>query len=122
VLSDGTPIISAENLFLQIFLELGIVGFVLFIFMLFAFGQKCFISANAKNVKSRSRTIICAGYTSIVTACVMGLDQYIWLNYRNFLAFWIILALTVALTKVNEKEAESGKVMNSMRSVDIQLG
>ena len=122
VLSDGSPIISAENLFLQIFLELGIVGFVLFIFMLVSFGQKCHASANLKNGKSRSRTIICAGYTSVVTACVMGLNQYIWLNYRNFLAFWIILALTVALTKVNEKEAESGKVMNNMRSVDIQLG
>ena len=52
----------------------------------------------------------------------MGLTEYVWINYRTFLIFWIVLALTVAVTKVNEREYESEIIYNNMRSVDIEIG
>ena len=121
-LIEGEAVSNADNLFLQILLELGIVGLILFCFVLFTFAQKCFINTKAKNKKSRSRTFICAGYASIVSGCVMGLNEYVWINYRTFLIFWIVLALTVAVTKVNEREYESNIIYNNMRSVDIEIG
>jgi O-antigen ligase len=121
VLEDGT-VVNAGNLFLQILVELGIIGLIVFCLLLFAFAQKCFINTKSKNKKSRSRTLICAGYASIVSGCVMGLNEYVWINYRTFLIFWIVLALTVAVTKVNEREYESEIIYNNMRSVDIEIG
>ena len=122
VLEDGSGVVNAGNLFLQILVELGIVGLVVFCLLLFTFAQKCFINTKSKNKKSRSRTLICAGYSSIVSGCVMGLNEYVWINYRTFLIFWIVLALTVAVTKVNEREYESEIIYNNMRSVDIEIG
>ena len=113
--------VDSHNIFLQIFVELGIVGFLLFIFTLFAFVQKCFANTKKRNKRSRSRTMICAGYASVLSACLMGLNSYIWSNYRAFLTFWIVFALTVALTKVNDKEDESERVVNNMISVDIEI-
>ena len=52
----------------------------------------------------------------------MGLTEHVWINYRTFLIFWIVLALTVAVTKVNEREYESEIIYNNMRSVDIEIG
>ena len=118
---ENVPITHSDNLFLQIFIELGVVGLVIFLFALFVFTQKCFINTKRKNKKSRSRTMICAGYASIVGACLMGFNSYIWSNYRSFLAFWIIFALTVALNKVNDKEKESERIVNNMISVDIEI-
>ena len=114
--------VDSHNIFLQVFVELGIVGFLLFIFTLFAFVQKCFASTKKRNQRSRSRTMICAGYASVLSACLMGLNSYIWSSYRAFLTFWIVFALTVALTKVNGKEDESERVVNNMISVDIEIG
>ena len=65
--------------------------------------------------------MICAGYASIVSGCVMGINEYVWSNYRVFLTFWIVIALTIALTKVNEKEQESERITNNMISVDIEI-
>ena len=114
--------VDSHNIFLQVFVELGIVGFLLFIFTLFAFAQKCFANTKKRNKRSRSRTMICAGYASVFSACLMGLNSYIWSSYRAFLTFWIVFALTVALTKVNDKEDESERVVNNMISVDIEIG
>ena len=113
--------VDSHNLFLQVFVELGIVGFLLFLTILFTFAQKCFANTKKRNKRSRSRTMICAGYASIFSSCLMGLNSYIWSSYRAFLTFWIVFALTVALTKVNEKEDESERVVNNMISVDIEI-
>ena len=118
---ENVPITHSDNLFLQIFLELGIVGLLVFLCALFMFAQKCFINTKRKNQKSRSRTMVCAGYASIISACLMGFNSYIWYNYRSFLTFWIVFALIVALTKVNDKEKESERIVNNMISVDIEI-
>ena len=112
---------DSHNLFLQILLELGIVGLVIFALVLLAFAQKSFSNIKAKHGKSRSRTMICAGYSSITIACILGFQEYIWINYRSFLVFWFIFALTVALTKANEQEFRSERIINNMTSVDIEI-
>ena len=111
-----------HNLYLQIFLELGIVGIVIFAVILFAYLQKCFANIKVRNQKSKARTMICAGYASIFGVCVMGLTDHVWYNHRVFLMSWIIIALTIALTKVNETERELEQITNNMRCVDIEVG
>lgn len=113
--------VDSHNIFMQVFVELGIVGFLLFVLILFTFAQKCFANTKKRNKRSRSKTMICAGYASVFSACLMGMNSYIWSNYRAFLTFWIVFALTVALTKVNDKEDESERVVNNMISVDIEI-
>ena len=42
----------------------------------------------------------------------MGLTDYIWYNYRVFLIFWAIMALTIALVRVNDNESAKFKALN----------
>ena len=112
----------SHSLYLQIFLELGIVGLLVFAIILVAYLQKCFSTVKERNQKSRTRTMICGGYASIFGVCVMGFVDHVWYNHRVFLMSWIIIALTIALTKISEAELESAKIANNMRSVDIEVG
>ena len=112
----------SHSLYLQIFLELGIVGLIVFAIILVAYLQKCFSNVKERNQKSRTRTMICGGYASIFGLCVMGFVDHVWYNHRVFLMSWIIIALTIALTKISEAELESAKIANNMRSVDIEVG
>jgi uncharacterized membrane protein len=67
--------------------------------------------------------MIAAGIASITGALVVGLTDHIWYNYRVFLIFWVVMALTVALTKINEREKakrEANEINNS-RSSDLDI-
>ena len=55
----------------------------------------------------------------------MGLTDHIWYNYRVFLVFWAVLALSIALIKINDKERAKEIAANENESgravLDIYL-
>ena len=113
--------VHSHNLYLQILLEVGIIGIVVFAVIMLMFGQKSLIEIKHGNKTSKSRTMTAAGFSAIIGACVAGCTDYIWYNYRVFLMFWIVFALTVALSKANVRERESTRIISNMTSADLEI-
>lgn len=119
---DGAEVAAhAHSLPLQILVDIGIVGLVVFAVIMLMYSQKCFVEIKQQERKSKSRTMIIAGLSTIIGALVMGLTDNIWYNYRVFIMFWIVVALTVSLSKNNVRERESTRVISNMTSADIEI-
>lgn len=82
----------SHNLFLQICLELGLIGLVIFLALLFFFAQHMF-SVIRKAPTAGHRIIPAAGFCGIFGVLVQGMTDYVWYNYRVFLMFWLIIGL-----------------------------
>lgn len=120
----GTETVAhSHSLFLQIMLEIGVLGALVFALIMIMYMQKCFITVKTRNNKSKAKMMISAGFASIVGALVVGFTDHIWYNYRVFLIFWMVIGLTVALTKINEKERakEEAAVICNNRSADLEI-
>ena len=113
--------VHAHSLPLQILIDVGIVGLVVFGIIMFMYLQSCSVEIKHGAMKSKSRTMIIAGLSSILGALTMGFADNIWYNYRVFIMFWIVVALTVALTKTNVRERESTRIIANMTSADLEI-
>ncbi len=95
----------AHSWYLQILAELGIVGLLALIAVLFLFAQMCFeylFTADTEYGKLFTVT----GLSSVVGLMVMGLTDHIWYDYRIFLSFWIMIALVSAYIRISTEEKE----------------
>ena len=92
-----------HNLTLQIILGMGLIGFIVFCFVIFLNCQKCFeYIKNSTN--SNSKIYVIASVTAIIAALIMGIFDYIWYNQRIFYLFWVILAIGCAFVRVGDYE------------------
>ena len=93
----------SHSLYLQILFSLGIVGIVIFVFLMFLFVQQCF--ENIKNSSELSSKMqISATLCAVTAALIMGAFDYIWYNYRIFYLFWIFMALASAYSRIEKSE------------------
>lgn len=95
----------SHNLYLQILIELGIGGLVLFLLLLAVF------AASSLNFMSYTydRTVKLfsgAAFCGILAALVQGMTDYIWYNYRVFFVFWIVMGLSVAFRRCGQETEE----------------
>ncbi|MCL2216845.1 MAG: O-antigen ligase family protein [Defluviitaleaceae bacterium] len=98
----GVHAAHSHNLFLQIFLETGIVGFLAFmvVLALFFHGQFSFMR---KAADSRRRILSAAMTSAVVGFLVMGLFDFPFHNYSVMLAFFLFLGLASAVTSAGEE-------------------
>ncbi len=87
----------SHNLYLQILVELGVVGLAVFLTLLFINAQGGF-EFHMKE-KRREKLYSSAIFCGIIGVLAQGMTDYIWYNYRVFLMFWLILGLGVAIRK-----------------------
>ncbi len=87
----------SHNLYLQITAELGIVGLVIFVLLLFIFMQSSleFHVTEKRSEKLFSTALFCG----ILSVLAQGMTDYIWYNYRVFLMFWLLIGLAAAIRK-----------------------
>lgn len=96
----------SHNLYLQIMIELGILGFAVFAFTVFIFYSKCFTFI--KNTDSRSgRLIVGAILCGLLAILVQGLTDYVWYNYRVFAFFWMMFATASAAANIYKAEKQT---------------
>ena len=103
----------AHNLYMQITIETGIVGLVLFVAFIFILIQNAFsfyhlcgrYSKECKRLKLYSGAALCG----VISILIQGMTDYVWFNYRVFLMFWMLAGLAVAA-------ARSGKQLYSESS------
>lgn len=89
----------SHNLYLQITVELGLFGLLVFIALLFVWAQSCF---TLHTREKRSTKLIGAGiFCGIIAVLLQGMTDYIWYNYRVFLMFWLMLGLSAAVRRVH---------------------
>ena len=92
----------SHNLFLQIMVEYGIVGFIVMIGVMYNYFKIAIISMKAK------KDIVLGGLmASMIGYLIQSMTDHTWYNYRVVLIFWVMIALTVTASKINLKEKEN---------------
>jgi O-antigen ligase len=105
-ISGAAYALHAHNLYLQIFVETGIVGILSFSILIFMFYRST-ISAYLRTKDKFLSTLlasICAGMTGYL---FQGLTDNIWYNYRMVLIFWMLLGFSAVAVRLVKSEAEA---------------
>ncbi len=90
----------AHNLFLQLFIEVGIFGFIAFMAVLICLLQNGFSLAKCGDDKE-VRLIGCGALCGVIAALMQGMTDYIWYNYRVFFIFWIVIGIVSASRRID---------------------
>ncbi len=114
----------SHNLWLQVWIGVGFSGVILLIFAMFLFFQMNL--EHAKNsMNQTNRSMIVASICAIAAALVMGCFDFIWFNYRIFFAFWFIVGLSCAHTRLGQDELRRveymGNTEKNTATLDITL-
>lgn len=89
--SGATAVKHSHSLYLQILVETGALGLVLFLGAMVVLAKDCLKSVFARR---QNCGIIAAGLSAVVGSLFMGLTDHIWYNSRVFMCFWLVVALT----------------------------
>lgn len=100
----------SHNLYLQVLLELGIFGFIIFIATMFFFFCKVFTFL--KDSKSREMSLIVGAIAcGLMAILVQGLTDYVWYNYRVFAFFWMMIGVASAAINISKPETKETEMM-----------
>ncbi|MBR5236826.1 MAG: O-antigen ligase family protein [Clostridia bacterium] len=102
--------LHSHNLFLQLWVELGIVGFASFIALILAFMRQTLSLACYQNRGRLTGTTSIALTAGLLGFLLQGLTDNVWYNYKMVLLFWIILAFasSVAAPDFDPSNCEEG--------------
>ncbi len=87
----------SHNLFLQVLLELGVLGFVPFMLLLFFWAQRLYRTIALD--KTRGRFLPGVVLSGMAGLLVQGLTDHLWFNYRIVLLFWLIIGIGCSFKK-----------------------
>lgn len=89
--------LHSHNLYLQFWVEAGIIGIVSLITLITGFIKNTFSVNVVNNIKkcdvAKLTVALCSG---IIGFMVQGLTDYVWYNYKILMIFWIIIALGIS--------------------------
>ncbi len=88
----GIMAIHTHNIYLQMFVETGVFGFIGFIAFIFN-NVRCNLITFVKGIDKRARTIAIAVLSSIVGLLLHGLVEYIFFDNKIIIMFWILLSV-----------------------------
>lgn len=104
--------LHSHNLYLQFFVETGIVGIIALFCVLFGFLKNVFNRNVVKRIKtSNIAKIVVALGTGFLGFMFQGLTDYVWYNYRILMIFWIVIALGISGANILKTEAKEGEVL-----------
>lgn len=90
----------AHNLFLQLFIEVGVWGFIVFVALVLCVLQSGF--SLAKNGQDKTvRLIGCGALCGVLAALLQGMTDYVWYNYRVFFVFWVVIGIVSAARRID---------------------
>lgn len=98
------PYVHAHNIYLELWVEAGILGFVGFLSsMLWNIKNAAHEVRHCTN--TAARTITCACVASLCGAMVAGLADYLWNYPRVMSMFWFVFALAIAGVRICRMES-----------------
>jgi O-antigen ligase len=92
----------SHNLYLQVFLEMGITGFFTFLLVMVCFINSCL--RGIKRAPWAERLLIVAILSGVLGFMLQGAFDYVWYNYRVFLLFFMTLGLGCTVCSAAERE------------------
>lgn len=98
-----TNAVHSHNLFLEIWLEMGVFGIISFLILIFKNlfnGIYAIINTNSRDYK----LFLSAFIGTLVGILFMGMVEYIWFYPRILLFFWIIIGMFVSMINIVIKE------------------
>lgn len=88
--------LHSHNLFLQLTVEMGIIGIVSFLALMVAYFKEAY-SIVLYKARSRFASIVTIAMASGVLGYMFqGLTDNVWYNYRMMFIFWVIISLTAS--------------------------
>lgn len=96
-----------HDLYLQVWVETGIVGLLSFLAFLGGLLKKC-IKGIAKTLNDKEiRNVLIGGVAAIIGVCVIGIVEYIWFYARVMLLFWCVLGIILAALAIHQRKDEN---------------
>lgn len=102
-LAGAQTIKHAHSIYLQLLAELGAIGLLVFLMIVFLFAQNCFEYLLRVNHRDE-RGVVIAGLFAVSAMLVMGITDHIWYDYRIFLCFWTVIGLVNSYIKYGFSE------------------
>jgi O-antigen ligase len=94
----------AHSLYLQILIQVGVVGLVFLIGAVLLAAQKVYSHRFDALADDETRLIAIGCFAGIVAILVFGLSDYVWYNYRIMFVFWAFLGLASAAVNVGRED------------------
>ena len=91
----------SHNLFLQEFLELGIVGFTAFIGSIIFFMQRIYFAI--KNSSRKYQILLGTIFGGFAGLLLQGMVDYIWFDYSIILFYWAVMGLGMCMIRLGGK-------------------
>ena len=100
----------SHNLFLQEFIELGVVGFSILVLLFIFFFQKLYSAMRV--VPKRFQFLLGAVFGGFGGLLLQGITDHLWFDYKIVLFFWCFIGLGMAAVRVGMKMNEREKGEN----------
>ncbi|HHW30933.1 MAG TPA: hypothetical protein GXX20_04555 [Clostridiaceae bacterium] len=101
-----TSAVHTHNLYLQIWLEAGILSIASFIWFLFRLFKNS-VTRIFKHVgQSDAKNTLIAGVSALFGILVMGLADHVWFYNRLMLMFWVVVGIILTCLNILGKEGE----------------
>ncbi len=99
------PAMHSHNLFLQVWIETGIFGFVSFVVLIFTTIKGAIITAK-KSIDAELKYYAAALATALASVLAISMVEYIWFYPRIMLSFWVLMGICSAVSRgqLNEEE------------------
>ena len=96
----------SHNLFLQIMVESGIVGIIVFLLVVFFFLRRMMVGYQIGGKGNGMSTMMTAISAGVCGFLMQGMFDNCFYNYRVLLVFWCVLALGRACVYIAEQRSE----------------
>ena len=102
----ATEAVHSHNLYLEIWVETGILGLISFVIFIVGIIIKALNVSCGKN--NRDRLIVCSSVSTLVGISVTALFEYVWFYPRVMYAYFIVCGILVGTTRKIRKKAWRG--------------
>jgi len=104
----------SHNLFIQIFVELGLVGLIVFIVVLACF-FRTMVNFLRRATDFRLRVVAAAMISAVIGFLFQGIFDHVFYNYRVMLVFFLFIGLGMAFAKIHSPVEEKILVPGMVR-------
>lgn len=96
----------AHNLFLQITIELGIAGLLVFVILILMLVRSSFSLFRKRSFQHFSSISGLVCLSAIMALLINGMTEYVWYNNRIYLLFWLVAGLVTAIRRIGMHKLE----------------
>ncbi|HHW49363.1 MAG TPA: hypothetical protein GXX14_12220 [Clostridiaceae bacterium] len=101
-----------HNLYLQLWLEAGVVAVISFVWMVIRIIKKSVLKVFGNIFDSYVKNILITGISSVAGILVMGLADHIWFFNRIVFIFWMVIGIILAGLRISSEKEEQAHQNN----------